>query len=127
MEYSEVYEYLIEIAKNRCKVQSTELNLSDKVDRKKLHEQKIIVTYGDVLVKFGEIPNNRNALNKLFEIIDQINEKTNPILLSALIVEGKQLKPGKGFFQTWLPKTKYEDKLSTWIKELDKIWQQYCK
>ena len=126
MEYSGVYEYLVKVARNRCNEQNTELDLSSKVGRKKLREQKIIVTYGDVLGEFGEISNNRMALNKLFEIIDQINENTNPVLLSALVVEGKQFKPGKGFFKTWLPNTKYEDKLSTWIKELDKIWQQYC-
>lgn len=127
MNYSGVYEYLDKVARNKCNEQNTELDLSSKVGRKKLRKQKIIVTYGDVLKEFGETPNNRMALNKLFEIIDQINENTKPILLSALVVEGKQFIPGKGFFKTWLSNTKYEAKLSTWIKELEKIWQQKCK
>ena len=127
MEYSDIYEYLVKVAKNGCGVKDTKLDLSNKVERKKLHGQNIIVTYGDLLQKFGAKSNDRKALNELFVIIDQINENTKPILLSALVVEGKQFKPGKGFFVTWLPNTKYEHKLSTWTKELGKIWQQYCE
>ena len=126
MEYSGVYEYLVEVARNRCNEQSTELDLSDKVGRKKLREQEIIVTYGDVLEKFGEKPENPKALTELFKILNEINESTNPIFLSALIVEGKQFEPGKGFFKGRL-NVKNEDKLSTWIEEVEKIWQHYCK
>ena len=126
MECSEIYEYLVKVAKNGCGVQNTELDLSAKVQREELHGNKILVTYGEVLSNFGEISNNRKALNKLFVILDQINEKSNPILLSALVVEGKQFKLGSGFFEKWSSNTKNEEQYSTWIKELNKIWQQYC-
>ena len=127
MEYSEVYEYLVEIARNKCDKQNIEMDLSDKEERGVLCGQKIIVTYGDVLKKFGEKPDDPKAQNELFKILDKINESTNPILLSALVVEGKQFIPGKQFFPKWLPNTKDEDKLSTWVKEVEKIWQHHCK
>jgi len=126
MECLEVYEYLIEIAKNRCKEQNAELDLSSKVGRKKLHEEKILVTYGDVLEKFGEKSNDPKALTELFKILDKINENTKPIILSALVVEKIQFIPGKLFFPKWLPNTKDEDKSSTWIKKLEQIWHHYC-
>ncbi|MDO9517897.1 MAG: hypothetical protein Q7J10_07615, partial [Methanosarcinaceae archaeon] len=132
MEYSGVYEYLIEIARNGCNEQNTELDLSDEAEREELREKRILVTYGDLLEKFGEKPSDPKAQKELFKILDQINEKTTkydvPILLSALVVGKKnQFIPGKQFFPKWLPDVKDEDKLSTWTKEVEKIWQHYCK
>jgi len=134
MECSEVYEYLIEIAKNRCKEQNAELDLSSKVGRKKLREEKILVAYGDIVEKYTGITNDIKAHTELWKkdgILDNINKKTTkynvPILLSALVINTDDFLPGDKFFKTWLPNTKDEDKLSTWIKELEKICQHYCK
>ena len=133
MEYSGVYEYLVKVARNRCNEQNTELDLSDIGGRKILHNRKakILVAYGDVLENFGEISNDPKARTKLIKILDQINEKTTkydvPILLSALVINQNDFNPSDNFFSKWLPKTEEDDKLSTWIKELEKIWQQYCK
>jgi len=125
MELSIVYEHLIDVAKKGCKRYDTGLDLHDKKERKKLREQEIIVTYGDVLKRFGEKPDNRKAQDELFKILDKINEKTEPTLLSALVVREKDFLPGEPFFLKWLPWTKDEDELSDWVKELEKIWQHY--
>ncbi|HJH30527.1 MAG TPA: hypothetical protein C5S51_12730 [Methanosarcinaceae archaeon] len=134
MDDSEVYEYLIEIARNRCNEQNVELDLSSKVGRNKLCEQKIIVTYGDIVKNYTGRTNDIEYISKLWGkngILNKINKKTIkydiPILLSALVINQNDFLPSDQFFETWLPNTKDEDKLSTWIKELEKIWQYYCK
>jgi len=127
MEYSKVYEYLINIAGKGCDAQNVELDLYDSKERKKLQNKKILITYGDVLKQFGEKPNDRKAQNELFKILDKINEYTKPILLSALVVNQNNILPSNPFFPKWLPLTKDEDKLRDWVKELEKIWQYYCK
>lgn len=131
MEYSDVYEYLIDIARNGCNMQNGELDLSDSKNRKKLREQKIIVTYGDVLGKFGKKPDDRKSQTELFKLLDKINENSKPILLSTLVVNktvGKNIfLPGNRFFKKWMPNTNENDKSNNWNKELEKIWQHYCK
>lgn len=126
MEYSKVYEHLIYVARKGCKIQNIELDLHDQKERLKLCEQEIIIKYGDLAKKY-----NSNNMPKLFGILDKINEETKkydePILLSALVVNKNELLPSNPFFEKWLPKIKDVDKLSAWEKELEKIWQHYCK
>ncbi len=133
LEFQKIYEYLVDVARKGCKIYNTGLDLHNKKERQKLRDQKIIVTYGDVLERFGEKPDNRKAQGELIKILDKINEKNEPALLSALVVRKKgvvrekDFLPGERFFLNWLPLTNDEDKLSAWGKELVKIWQQYCK
>ena len=134
MDDSDVYEYLAKVARNGCNEQNVELDLSDKVEREKLREQKIIVTYGDIVKNFTGGTNDIKDISKLWGkngILNKINKKTIkydlPILLSALVINQNVFLPSDQFFETWLPNTKDEDKLSTWIEELEKIWQYYCK
>ncbi|MEA1985438.1 MAG: hypothetical protein U9N13_07300, partial [Euryarchaeota archaeon] len=129
MEYSEVHGYLIDIAKNGCNVKYDRLDVYDKKELKKLHDQRILVTYKDVLGKFGYDIKNQGARSKLSKLLDKINENStqdeNPILLSALVVTQKDLIPGDRFYEKWHPQT--NGKIDIWWEDLEKIWQRECK
>ncbi|AKB84938.1 hypothetical protein [Methanococcoides methylutens] len=119
LNYKEVYDYLVETARKAydSRIELVD-GLEDKLYRKQLREQKFIVTYGDVLKRFGKIPENRAHQNELFSILDEINNNTKPVLLSALVVNGNEYLPSKPFFKKWTD--------NSWGTELKKIWDYYC-
>ena len=119
LEYKEVYDYLVETARKACDNRFELIDgIENKLYRKQLREQKIIVTYGDVLKRFGKIPENPAHQNELYPILDEINDNTKPILLSALVVNGTEYLPSKPFFRKWTN--------NSWGTELEKIWDYYC-
>ncbi len=98
LNYKNVYNYLEKIAYYGC---TSNLHLdqnSDKSSRKSLRENGLLVTYGDVLKKFGKIPKNKAHQNELFRILDEINDSTKPMVLSALVVNSKIFLPSNPFF-----------------------------
>ncbi len=131
MKDTDVYEYLIGVARKGCDVQSIGLDLHDPKERQKLRKRKIIVTYGDVLVNFGKTRNDKKSLDELFKILDEINEKAKPILLSALVVNQVDFIPSTPFFEKWLKldtnNTTKNELINAWEGELNNIWQHYCK
>lgn len=83
-----------------------------------------------MLEKFGKKTDDIKAHTKLWKdngILDEINENTKPFLLSALVVNGNIFLPGNPFFDKWMPNTNEKNKSSDWNKELEKIWEYYCK
>ena len=61
LEFQKIYEYLVDVARKGCKIYNTGLELHNKKERQKLRDQKIIVTYCDVLKIFGEKFDSRKA------------------------------------------------------------------
>ncbi|WP_292464587.1 hypothetical protein [Methanolobus sp.] len=126
LQYDKVYDYLLEIASNGCS--ASLVNIGDKAYRRQLNQQKIIVTYGDVLKKFEMIPNKIEHQQELYPILDKINEDTFPILLSVLVVNGSDFIPSKPFFKKWLKMDDPTDKerVEAFKKELMKVREHFC-
>ncbi|OPY17695.1 MAG: hypothetical protein A4E23_01445 [Methanomethylovorans sp. PtaU1.Bin073] len=129
MNSKDVYNYLLEIARNGCKNNFELKNIESKSSRLRIHEQKMILTYGDVLTKFGKISHNPAHQNELYPMLDEINESTKPVLLSALVVNGESFLPSKPFFSKWVKgmnSYSEQEQIDAWKKELNKIWEHYC-
>ncbi len=129
LEYTEVYNYLLDIARNGCKNKPNLINAESTSFRRRLREQKTIVTYGDVLTRFGKIANYPPHQNELYPILDEINESTKPVLLSALVVNGDSFLPSKPFFSKWvkgMESYSEQEQIDVWKRELNQIWNYYC-
>ncbi|SFM33289.1 hypothetical protein SAMN04488696_1013 [Methanolobus profundi] len=129
LDYSKVYRYLVDIASHACTNKWIEFeNIDYKNYRKQLCEKKIIVTYGDVLERFGKPRNDIKNLQELSEILDEINNNTHPLLLSALVVNGNDFIPSKPFFEKWMGlfDSTMEECVEAFKKELQSIWNHYC-
>jgi hypothetical protein len=121
---SEVYDYLVDIAKNGFDVSKDDSFYSES-GREELRERQIIVTYDDVL-NYLELESNSRP--ELFTVLDKINKRTQPINLSSIVVNGAEFLPGDGFFKKWVPTVDFNDdeaKISSWKKELERVWDHY--
>lgn len=130
LNYKNVYSYLEKIADYGCK-SNLHLDMnSDKPSRKSLRENGLLVTYGDILKKFGKRSDYQPHQRELFAILDEINDSTKPILLSALVVTGDNFLPGKLFFKKWMKNINLNNKeecLEGWAEEIYNIWDSYCE
>lgn len=121
----EVYEYLIDIAKDGFDVFTDDSIFYSKSGREQLRERQIIVTYDDVL-DYLELESNSRP--ELFTVLNKINKRTQPLNLSSIVVNSAEFLPGDGFFKKWVPTANLYDeeaKISSWKKELERVWDHY--
>lgn len=122
---SEVYDYLIDIAKDGFDASTDDSIFYSKSGREQLRESQIIVTYDDVL-DYLELGSNSRF--ELFGVLDKINKKSHPLNLSSIVVNSKEFLPGNGFFKKWVSTVDLNDedaKISAWKKELERVWNHY--
>jgi alkylated DNA nucleotide flippase Atl1 len=69
---------------------------------KQIARSGTLTTYGDVAKQIGLVSNNLGHLNRVFDILDQINEQQaagGRPLLGVLVVNKTKRIPGPGFFE----------------------------
>ncbi len=106
--YDDIFNYL-----NRMK-EFTKTNNIDFVNKLHIKAQRRKMVSDGFLVKYGTIVNmcgfdnkednkayTKALLRTLPDILDEINKATEPLLLSALVVNGVTYIPGNKYFETW--------------------------
>jgi hypothetical protein len=123
--YEDVFVYLKELQKSlQMKSDILKVDLHVKEEREKLFlEEGVLTSYKKTLNKCGFPKVLQGYVTKLDKILNQINEDTTPIFLSALVVNEKKWIPGDGYFIEWHDSKDLseKEKIELWIEDLKAI------